>query len=64
MIGDQPHSYFSTSMSSTSDKEVFKVQRSPDGNLSLVYNETHEVKGEKDSKANHIHGKQIRGCKY
>ncbi|XP_065371998.1 protein spaetzle-like isoform X2 [Calliphora vicina] len=39
MIGDQPDPYAPPSSTSSSDKEFFKVQRSPNGKLSLVYNE-------------------------
>lgn len=44
MIGDQPDPYSSSSTHTSNDKEFFKVQRSPNGKLSLVYNEDYVSK--------------------
>ncbi|KAI8130368.1 Protein spaetzle [Lucilia cuprina] len=49
MIGDQPDPYTPQSSASSSDKEFFKVQRSPNGKLSLVYNEDYVPKEEKNN---------------
>ncbi|TMW39961.1 hypothetical protein DOY81_014959, partial [Sarcophaga bullata] len=49
MIGDQPDPYSSPSTHTSSDKEFFKVQRSPNGKLSLVYNDDYITKKGTDS---------------
>lgn len=56
MVGDQPSESHTPSSSSSdpssSDKEFFKVQRSPNGKLSLVYKEDLLSQAEKEFNKN------------
>ena len=63
MIGDQPDPYSPPSTHTSSDKEFFKVQRSPNGKLSLVYNDDYIMQKGTDSASLSGSNENIN-CKY